>query len=128
MTAIDSLLAPLRDICLAYPATEEVWEGSVGKPVYKVNGKIFAMQHGHEGKPSVWLKAPPGVQEALIATAPERYFRPPYVGHKGWVGAWLDAGTPWPEIEDLVDDSWRMTATKTLVRELEAQAGAEGTL
>ena len=117
----DKHIATLHDICMAYPDTDEVWEGSVGKPVWKVNGKIFAMQHPMDGNPSVWLKAMPGIQEALIATNPERWFRPPYVGHKGWIGAWLDDDTLWPEIDDLVDDSWRMTAKKTQVKALDAQ-------
>jgi predicted DNA-binding protein (MmcQ/YjbR family) len=106
---------------MAYPGAEEIWEGSVGKPVWKVNGKIFAMQHPMGGQPSLWLKAPPGVQEALIGTDPERWFRPPYVGHNGWVGTWLDAAVPWPEIEDLVDDAYRMTAKKAQIRELDAR-------
>ncbi len=46
--------------------------------------KIFAMQHGHEGERSVWVKAPEGVQGMLVGSVPERFFRPPYVGHHGW--------------------------------------------
>jgi predicted DNA-binding protein (MmcQ/YjbR family) len=84
-----------------------------------VSGKIFAMQHQVEGNLSVWMKAPPGVQEALIATNPDRYFRPPYVGHNGWVGTWLNDEIAWPELDDLIDESYRMTATKTLIRELD---------
>lgn len=66
------------------------------------------------------MKAPPGVQEALIERDPDRYFRPPYVGHNGWVGAWLIDGIDWPEVEDLIDDAWRMTAKKSLIREYDA--------
>ena len=66
------------------------------------------------------MKAPPGVQEALIERDPDRYFRPPYVGHIGWVGAWLTDGIDWPEVEDLIDDAWRMTAKKSLIREYDA--------
>ena len=115
MSLPDHLLQSLREICLSFPETEEIWEGSVGAPVWKTGGKIFAMQHQMDGRPSLWMKAPPGAQEMLIGTAPDRYFRPPYVGHKGWVGAWLDETTAWPEIDDLIDDSWRMTAKKRLI-------------
>lgn len=120
MTNLMALLRTLRELCMAYPGAEEIFEGSVGDPVYKVSGKIYVMQHPVEGEPSIWMKAPPGVQEALVATDPDRYFRPPYVGHNGWVGAWLSDGIDWPEIEDLIDDAWRMTAKKSLIREQDA--------
>ena len=79
-------LGKLRALCLALPeATEkEAW----GEPTFRVGGKMFAMftnnHHGDE-RIAVWCKAPPGVQEILVGAAPERFFVPPYVGHKGWV-------------------------------------------
>jgi len=121
MTSEQAHLAPLQAICADLPGTEEIWEGSVGKPVWKVNGRIYAMQHPVDDAPSLWMKAPPGVQEALIATNPDRYFRPPYVGHNGWVGTWLDEAVPWPEVEDLIDEAYRMTAKKAQIRELDAR-------
>jgi predicted DNA-binding protein (MmcQ/YjbR family) len=51
----------LHDLCMTYPGTDEVWEGSVGEPVWKVRGKIYVMQHPMDDRPSVWLKAPKGV-------------------------------------------------------------------
>jgi predicted DNA-binding protein (MmcQ/YjbR family) len=125
MSLPEHLLQSLRELCLAYPGTEEIWEGSVGEPVWKTGGRIFAMQHRMEGRPSLWVKAPPGAQEMLVGSAPDRYFRPPYVGHNGWVGAWLDDTTVWPELDDLVDDSWRMTAKKTLIKQHDAVATPE---
>ncbi len=119
----EALLQTLHEICMAYPGTEEIFEGSVGDPVYKASGKIYVMQHHVGGEPSIWMKAPSGVQEALIATDPSRFFRPPYVGHNGWVGTWLNDGIAWPEIEDLIDDAYRMTAKKSLIRELDAMDG-----
>jgi predicted DNA-binding protein (MmcQ/YjbR family) len=121
MPVADHLIQPLREICCAYPDVEEQSEGSVGDPVFKAGGKIFAMQHGVDGRPSIWMKAPAGVQEALVASNPLRAFRPPYVGNRGWVGLWLDDATDWAEVADLVDDSWRMTAKKTVIREYDAQ-------
>jgi len=126
MAAASDPLETLHQMCMAYPGSEEIFEGSVGDPVYKVSGKIYVMQHGMDGKSSIWIKAPKGVQEALIARDPDRYFRPPYVGHNGWVGTWLDVGIAWPEVEDLIDDAYRMTAKKGLVAELDAQR-QEGT-
>jgi predicted DNA-binding protein (MmcQ/YjbR family) len=113
----DSELDPLREICLRFP--EAVEGGGVGDPSWKVRDKIFAMQHGHEDRPSVWFKAPPGVQELLVGAEPGRFFRPPYVGHAGWVGAWLDVAIDWEELADLVDESYRMTAPKRLVAKLD---------
>ena len=113
----DGELAPLREICLRFP--EAVEAGGVGDPSWKVRDKIFAMQHGHEDRPSVWFKAPPGMQELLVGSAPERFFRPPYVGHAGWVGAWLDVELDWDELADLVDESYRMTAPKRLTAQLD---------
>jgi hypothetical protein len=66
----------------------------------------------------MWCKAPPGIQAALVETDPGRYFVPPYVGHRGWVGAWLDVEVDWSEVEGLIDESYRMTAPKRLVARL----------
>jgi predicted DNA-binding protein (MmcQ/YjbR family) len=106
----------LRAVCLDFP--EAVEAGGVGDPTFKVRGKIFAMQHGHEGRPSAWLKAAEGVQELLVGSQSGRFFRPPYVGHHGWVGTWLDVEQDWDELADLVEESYRMTAPKRLVAQL----------
>jgi len=111
-------LERLREICLAFP--EAVESGGVGDPSFKVRGKIFAMQHAMEGRPSLWVKAPDGVQELLVQAVPDRFFRPPYVGHHGWVGMRLDVEFDWEELADLVDESYRMTAPKRLSAHLES--------
>jgi predicted DNA-binding protein (MmcQ/YjbR family) len=110
----EEALARLRSICMAYPEAVE-HEGGVGTPSFTVREKIFAMRHPHEGRSSMWCKAPPGIQGALVQTSPERFFVPPYVGHRGWVGVWLDIELDWDEVEELVDESYRMTAPKRLV-------------
>ncbi|HEY1390109.1 MAG TPA: MmcQ/YjbR family DNA-binding protein, partial [Ktedonobacterales bacterium] len=96
-------------------------EGGVGNPTFKVRGKIFAMRHPQDGRMSVWLKAPPGAQGALIHTSPRVFFVPPYVGHHGWVGAWLDIGLDldWEQLGELIEESYRMTAPKRLVAQLD---------
>lgn len=112
-------LDQLRAICLALPEASEA--GGVGNPSFKVRGKIFAMRHQHNGRWSMWCKAPPGAQEMLVETEPARFFVPPYVGHHGWIGVYLDvhAALDWDEIADLVDESYRMTAPKRLSRLLD---------
>lgn len=112
-----AILERLREICLRLP--EAVETGGVGNPSFKVRDKIFAMQHGHEGRTSCWVKAPRGVQGMLVGHDPARFFVPPYVGVHGWVGAWLDAEVDWDELADLVEESYRMTAPKRLVTRLE---------
>ena len=111
-----SSLDRLRGVCLAFP--EAVEAGGVGNPSFKVRERIFAMQHGHEDRPSAWFKAAEGVQQLLVGSHPARFFRPPYVGHHGWVGAWLDVDQDWDELADLVEESYRMTAPKRLVAQL----------
>lgn len=108
----EEILNQLRAICLALPESSE--QGGVGNPSFKVRDKIFAMQHGVDGRPSMWCKAPAGAQEVLVEANPDRFFVPPYVGHHGWVGAWLDVELDWDEIADLIEESYRMTAPKRL--------------
>lgn len=110
----------LRRICLALPeATEkEAW----GSPTYRVRDKMFAMfveDHHGDGVTAVWLKAPAGIQEILVGAAPERFFRPPYVGHKGWIGIHLNRQTDWQEVADHVRESYCMTAPKRLLASLD---------
>ncbi|MEZ5905283.1 MAG: MmcQ/YjbR family DNA-binding protein [Geminicoccaceae bacterium] len=103
----------LRAICLALPeATEkEAW----GDPTFRVRDKIFAMPKRGDGRLSVWFKAPSGSQEILVGADPDTFFRPPYVGHKGWVGMRLDNGPDWAEVETLVRRSYRLTAPRRLI-------------
>lgn len=116
----DDALDKLRAICMAFPEATEA--GGVGDPTFKVREKIFAMQHGMDGRPSMWCKAPGGLQAVLVASNPERFFVPPYVGRHGWIGLWLDVELEWDEVADLVDDSYRMTAPKRLVALLDQKS------
>ena len=102
----------LRALCMALPEAEEreTWQ----IPTFRVRDKIFAMAHPDKGRPSVWMKAPRGTQAILTEAAPDRFFSPPYVGHKGWIGVWLDIDPDWDEMRALVERSWRMTAPKRL--------------
>ncbi|MGH3392771.1 MAG: MmcQ/YjbR family DNA-binding protein [Actinomadura sp.] len=104
--------ARLRDICLSLPEAVEKPFGGHTAPSYRVRDKLFVMTS--EDGLSMTFKAGPGVQEALVAEAPERFFVPAYVGSKGWVGARLDVDQDWDEIAELVEDSYRMVAPKRL--------------
>jgi predicted DNA-binding protein (MmcQ/YjbR family) len=116
-------LERLRAICLALPeATEKLtWEET---PTFRVRDKIFAMYSTdhRDGRVSMWCKAPPGAQEALVGSDPERFFVPPYVGHNGWIGVWFDGAIDWAEVAELAFESYEMTAPKKL-RALVARPG-----
>ena len=108
----------MRELCLALPEAHEVeaW----GEPTFRVRNKIFAMYasaatHHGGGRTSVWCKAKPVTQDMMIRAEPNRYYSPPYVGPKGWVGVWLDRSPDWATLEGLVQDAYRMTAPKRLV-------------
>jgi predicted DNA-binding protein (MmcQ/YjbR family) len=105
-------VARLRRICLALPEAEEVetWE----TPTFRVRRKIFALVAQHEGQPAVWVKAPPGVQDLLLHAAPERFFRPPYLGGRGWVGVRLAGQADWAEVAALVRRSYALVAPRKL--------------
>lgn len=105
-------LSRLRRICLALPEAEEreTW----GEATFRVRGKIFAMGVGRGREFALWCKAPPGAQAILVGADPERFFSPPYVGPKGWVGMWLTGGPDWAEVAGLVRRSFRLVAPRRL--------------
>ena len=120
-----ALVERLRVVCLALPeATEKIaW----GEPTWRA-GKIFAqMDTHHHGAAhlAVWLPARPGVQESLVEEDPEHFFRPPYVGHKGWIGIRIDRKPDWKIVAGLVADAYREVAPAHLVARLDAQQGSQ---
>jgi len=70
---------------------------------------MYAERH-HDDRVACWCAAPPGAQEALVGAHPERFFRPPYVGGRGWVGVWLDVPVDWDDIAEIVTDAYRAVA------------------
>lgn len=116
----EELLDRVRRVCLALPGASE--GAGVGNPSWRVNDKIFAMRHdAHAGRWGIWCKAQPGAQGSLIASDPERFFVPPYVGVHGWVGISLEVDQDWDLVAELIEQAYRMTAPKRLVRQLEAR-------
>jgi hypothetical protein len=113
----------LRTICLALPeATEQAGSGAM--TAFRVGEKVFAWyldNHHGDGRIALWCKAPPGAQPALVGSEPERFFVPPYVGHHGWIGIWLDVAVDridWDDLTEIVTESYRMTAPKRLLASL----------
>jgi hypothetical protein len=114
MKADENPLQRVRRICLALPGTNE--KPSHGEPTFFVNKKVFTMfanNHHNDGHVAVWIPAVPGMQSLLIKGDPNTYFRPPYVGVRGWVGI---------ELKNINDDAlgahiheaWQMIAPKKL--------------
>ena len=81
----------VRRLCLSLPGTSE--KLSHGEPAFFARKKVFCMfanNHPNDGHIAVYIPAEPGAQATLIHSDPETYFRPPYVGVKGWVAIELD--------------------------------------
>ena len=115
-------LSILRALCLALPEVTE--KLSHGEPMWFVRKRGFVMyaDHHHDDRVAFWCATPEGAQEALVEAYPERYFRPPYVGVKGWLGVYLDVPVDWEEVAVLVEDAYRCVAPARLAVQLGARA------
>ena len=105
----------LRAICLTLPETTEKLAWS--EPTWRVKGKLFAqLDNHHHGADhlAVWLPAPLGEQESMVYLDPVRFFRPPYVGQRGWVGVRIDRRPDWALVATLVKQAYREVAPPRL--------------
>ena len=106
----------IRKICSSFPEAEVTEHGRhLG---FKVRKKTFAYyldDHHGDGIEGLVCKALPGEQKILIASDPEKFYSPAYLGPKGWIGIRLDLGSvDWKEIEEFAVDSYRLIAPKRL--------------
>ena len=102
----------VRRICASLPGTSE--KLSHGEPTFFTSKKVFAMcatNHHNDGHIAVWIPAAPGYQAMLIQTWPEKFFKPPYVGVKGWVGIELERVSD-EELASHLSDAWRLINVK----------------
>src|SRR5438067_11630269 len=107
-------LQRIRRICATLPETTE--KLSHGEPTFFVRKKVFAMfsnNHHHDGHVAVLLPAPPGIQAMLVENSPEKFYKPPYVGGRGWVGIELDCISD-EELAAHLRQAWRLIAPKKL--------------
>ncbi len=115
----------IRGFCLTLPETSE--RLSHGAPTFFVRDKrAFLMvltDHHGDGRFAIWCAAGEGVQQLLVGADPERFFVPPYVGHRGWIGVRLDRGLTTTELRELCEDAYRSVAPTALVRRLD-ESGA----
>jgi hypothetical protein len=116
-------LEQVREVCLGLP--EVVERLSHGSPAWFVRGKktfvMYLDDHHGDGRLAIWCAAPDGMQEALVAGEPEHYFRPPYVGHRGWLGVHLNRGLAWNEIAGAIEDAYATVAPRSLVERARAR-------
>jgi len=104
----------VRRICLGLPGT---WEKiSHGEPTWFVGKKVFAKfsnNHHHDGHIAVTVPAAIGIQEMLIKKSPKKFYRPPYVGVRGWIGIELERVTD-KELALHLTEAWRLIAPRKL--------------
>ncbi len=114
----EAALSRVRAICYGFPGAEE--KLSHGAPSFHVRGKMFLNfvdNHHADGRLAVWCKCSPARRDPLVAALPDRYFVPPYVGVRGWLGARLDkAETDWVELAILIEEGWLGVAPPKLAR------------
>lgn len=116
----DDPLGRLRALCLSNPEVTE--RLSHGEPSWFIRGKktfVSFVGHHHGGRPAFWCAASEGGQDVLVGAEPQRYFVPPYVGHRGWLGVYLDVDVEWDAVELIVEDAYCAVAPKQLLAHLD---------
>jgi hypothetical protein len=110
-------LRRLREICLALPETSE--RLSHGAPTFFIRDKrAFLMvltDHHGDGRFAIWCAAADGMQAMLVEADPDKFFVPPYVGHRGWLGVRLDRSLDWDELAGIAEDAYAEVAPSRLV-------------
>jgi hypothetical protein len=116
MSAV-AILDRVREHCLSLPETTE--RLSHGQPTFFIRDrKTFVMyldNHHDDNRLALWCAAPEGMQRALVEGAPEHYFVPPYVGHRGWVGVRLDRDLDWNAVAGAIEEAYLTVAPRRLV-------------
>lgn len=97
----------VRGICRDLPGVEE--RLSHGAPAFFARGRMIAQlwdNHHGDGRLALWCAAPPLAQETLVEGEPDFFFRPPYVGQRGWLGVRLDRGLDWERVRRIVSGAY----------------------
>lgn len=118
-------LERVRRICLKLPETTE--KLSHGEPTFFVKDKVFVMfagNHHNDGHIAVWLPIPSGFQDTLVESAPEIFFKPPYVGVRGWVSIELDRISD-KDLTYHIEVAWELIAPKRLLSMIRAKDSSE---
>lgn len=122
----DAKRARVTALCRTLPGAESTDHGD--HSIYRVRRKVFAYfldDHHGDGIVSVCVKSELGENADRARRDPARYYLPAYIGSRGWFGLRLDRGrVPWSEVAEVIERSYRLTAPKSLLRELDARPRA----
>jgi hypothetical protein len=122
---VKAALAKVRRACSSFPETSE--RLSHGGPAFFIRDKkcfvMFLDDHHDDGRLAIWCAAPDGVQAEMTDTDPERFFRPPYVGHLGWLGVQLP-GIDQAELNAICREAFVTVAPQALAKALPPEPGA----
>lgn len=116
-------LERVRAHALGLPGVTERLSHSAPTFFVKKSFVMFHDDHHGDGRLALWCAAPDGAQALMVESEPERFFVPPYVGHRGWLGLRLDIDVDWDEVDAVVTDAWRCVAPKKLLAELDEAGG-----
>ncbi len=108
---IEALLIRIRGLCLELPGVSE--RQSHGEPAFFLTRQFLTFaQHHHDDRVAIWAAAPEGAQQRWIGADPGRFFRPPYVGGRGWVGVYLDVDQDWDDVTEIVTEAHGVVADR----------------
>jgi hypothetical protein len=120
-------LKRIRELCLGLPETSE--RLSHGAPTFFVRDKraflMVVTNHHGDGRFAIWCAAADGMQRMLVEADHERFFVPPYVGHRGWLGVRLDRALDWVDLAGIVEDAYADVAPAKLVESAHTQRSLE---
>ena len=110
------IVTRVHEKCLELPEASEgeTWDA----PTFRVRGKIFAVLHLVNGELTIWTKWNREERDARIAHDPARFFSPPYLGGRGWLGLRLHRPVDWDDLADTITDSYRLIAPKRLAAQI----------
>jgi len=118
----DPLLARVRDIAKTFPGAAE--KESHGRPAFFTR-KVFGYYSGSAKVGGVWVQHDQAIMflpdpvERPALEAEGRFWVPAYLGLSGWLGLDLTADAGFEEVAELLEESYRQTAPKRLVAELD---------
>ena len=125
-SGVAAQIARVRAIANTLPDVVE--RLSHGSRSFFIGGKktfvMFVDAHHGDGIVGIWCAAPTGEQSARIDEDPARFFRPPYVGHRGWLGLRLDRPTTDEELVEIITEAWRCVAPRRLLAVFDQQMEA----
>jgi hypothetical protein len=88
----------------------------------EIRGRRFGWlldDHHGDNRLALNCRVPEGANRMLVSASPELFHIPKYLGHRGWVGAWLDIDeVDWTAVDAVLDDAYRLTAPRSLLRQL----------